>query len=160
ALSLGMNIFLFANRTNPEPSKSIAEEKHAKNSEKEEEIELAVLMSYNQRFAEKLFFAGQANNWELADFYVEELSENAEKIISHRIIDDGVDISELTKGMLLPAIQKLQESVKAKNQSQFFRDYKSLIISCNGCHSAAKHGFIVIQEPQKPSQDNQSFQVR
>ncbi|CAN5274556.1 hypothetical protein BH23BAC1_BH23BAC1_49390 [soil metagenome] len=36
-------------------------------------------MLYNQIYLDKLFFAGQSENWQLADFYHHELEENLEE---------------------------------------------------------------------------------
>ncbi len=123
--------------------------KESKDEEKHEEFELAEKMMYLQRYSEKLFFSGKQKNWELAEFYLEEMEETAEKVIKANQFEQGVNISAQMKEMLLPKIQELQEKVKQKNPQEFEKSYKAMLMNCNGCHMISKHGFIKILEPKQ-----------
>lgn len=114
-----------------------------------QELELAEKMMYLHRFSEKLYFAGQKQNWELAEFYLEELEETAERIVQAQKIEDGINISAQMQEMLIPKIKELEEIVKKQNAKSFEGAYKSMIMNCNGCHMATRHGFVKVKEPQQ-----------
>ena len=114
-------------------------------------------MGYLQRYVEKLYFAGQAKNWDLADFYVHEVDETAEDIMSAKVVKEGVAVSKLMTTLLPPAEQGLQEAVQAQDPELFQTRYGALIDACNACHQEAKHGFMKITIPDRPSVTNQSF---
>ena len=59
-------------------------------------------MSFISRYAQKLYFAGEAESWELADIYSHEIEEISTEIVSRREMHDGINISELMGSMLLP----------------------------------------------------------
>jgi hypothetical protein len=116
---------------------------------KEEEYELAPLMANFQRYSEKLYFAGKNKNWDLADFYLEELEETAENVIKSKVVDDGINVSVQIQEMLLPKIKELQQRVKQKNEKEFQTSYQAMLMNCNGCHMLTKHGFVKIREPKE-----------
>ena len=60
-------------------------EEHIKVLERAKPYPLGEQMGYLQRYVEKLYFAGQAQNWELADFYAHELGETTNDIIAAKI---------------------------------------------------------------------------
>jgi len=114
-------------------------------------------MGYLQRYVEKLYFAAQARNWELADFYAHEVGETADDIVAANISDAGVEVSKLMATMLPPAEQGVQEAVQAKDRALFQSRYEALVSTCNACHQDAKHPFMKITVPERPSVTNQSF---
>jgi len=59
--------------------------------------------------------------------------------------------------LLPPAEQGLQEAVQAQDPELFQTRYGALIDACNACHQEAKHGFMKITIPDRPSVTNQSF---
>ena len=122
-----------------------------------EDYELSEAMAYNQRFIEKLYFAGSNNNWELADFYFEELEEKIEDIVKHNIVEDTVEISSLIKKVLYPKIEAVEKSIEKQNQRLFQQSFVGLIEGCNTCHTSAKHGFVQIQVPKFNSYPSQVF---
>ncbi len=119
--------------------------------------ELAVLMGHNLRYVEKLYYAGQNANWPLADFYHHELEEIAEEIVDARIKEDGLDISDFTERMYVPALDKMKTALDSEDVELFGRSYASLVSTCNACHVATNHKFIRILEPEAPSTTNQDF---
>lgn len=125
--------------------------------EEHEEFELAVYMNRLQLFANKLYFAGKAENKTLFDFYLHEMEETMEEVIDEKLIDDGVDISENMAGFGYKQIKLF----KTKNDEQGFVDfennYANLVNSCNGCHMVSKHPYIVIKNPETVTLDNQDF---
>jgi hypothetical protein len=106
-------------------------------------------MALFQRYSEKLYFAGKNKNWDLADFYLEELEETAENVIKSKVVDDGINVSVQIQEMLLPKIKELQQKVKQKNEKEFQTSYQAMLMNCNGCHMLTKHGFVKIREPKE-----------
>jgi len=132
-------------------------EERVKALEQPKPYPLGEAMGYLQRYVEKLYFAGQAHNWELADFYAHEVGETVEDIMSAKVVDEGVEVSKLMTTMLPPAEQDLQEAVQARDPALFQTRYGALVDACNACHQEAKHGFMKITIPERPSVTNQSF---
>lgn len=122
------------------------------------EEELAVHMNYMQLYMNKLWFAGSADNFKLAGFYTHELEEIAEDIVKSEIMEDGHDISNLMKIMLLPAIKSLEDAVKEQNTALFKEGYTRMVNTCNACHTTTEHEFIKIIQPKTPVFDNQDYQ--
>ena len=125
--------------------------------EDDDEIELAVVMSHIQRHANKLYFAGQNENWPLAAFYVHELEESMEEVEDGQIEEDGINISKLMKSIGLPALKVMEEAVENKNKAEFTSAYTNLVSNCNTCHQSADHPYIVIINPTTPALDNQQY---
>lgn len=121
------------------------------------EHDLLGTMQQYQRFSTKLWFAGDAQNWELADFYTHELEEATEELIVNKVTYEGFNISELAENVIEPSIEKIEEGVKQKDQVLFLEGYDLLIQSCNSCHQATHHGFIKIIKPINPAIFNQDF---
>jgi len=130
--------------------------------EKHEGDEYPILetMGYYQRFSHKLYLAGKNSNWELADFYTHELEEVSEELIDADVIHDGYNISNLSKEMLLPKIEKVEEAIRKKDEVLFLENYDLMLSGCNLCHQATKHSFIRIITPNDSSVWNQDFLSR
>jgi hypothetical protein len=105
---------------------------------------LAALMHILQTHAHKLQLSVAARNDRLAYFYLHELEETAEEIIEDIGEYDGYPVSALTREMLLPTVESLEDSVKARDWEAADAGFAKLLKSCNGCHVAAGHGFIRI----------------
>lgn len=120
-------------------------------------VNLVELMSYNQRFADKLYFAGQNDNWALAGFYHHELEEIFEEIIEAGLQEDGLDMSNLSERMMMPVLDSLKADIERKNKEAFLRNYQTLVNSCNACHSATRHPYIQITVPEEASVKNQRY---
>lgn len=158
-LVLSINNY-FQIRTIQKASVEAALESHD-NSEKDspEDIELGDVMTKLQRHSNKLWFAGQANNWPLAAFYVHELEETFEELTAHEIIDEGVNISILTTQMGLVPLKVVDDAVNQKDSSTFLSSYNNLISHCNACHQTSNHPFVVIKTPNNPALDNQEYEI-
>jgi len=101
----------------------------------------------------KLWCAGNARNWKLAAF---ELDEIKEAIIAIREYNkDRPEIAFLP--MISPALDSLDRAVSAKDVSAFKNSFTLLTNTCNNCHVATKHEFNVIKIPDIPPFSNQDF---
>ena len=115
---------------------------------------LGELMTATQMRHTKLWFAGQANNWQLADYELKELEEgfdDATKFHAKR--------TELLAEMIAAPMKQLEEAVVAKSQNDFKQAYDDLPQACNACHQATEFGFNVVITPTSNPYANQSFQV-
>lgn len=119
---------------------------------------LGEMMGYMQRYADKLWHAGEAGNWALAEFYRGEIAETEEGIGQAHVTKDGVEVSKLIGTMFPPAIDVVAKAVSARDPGQFRASYQTMVATCNACHQAAKHPFIQIATPAgPPTYWNQSF---
>lgn len=123
----------------------------------EEHYELALAMARMQTYMQKLHFAGQNQNWKLAQFYTHELEETMEDIITHNVVDEGTEISGLVKTMAFPNIEKLEKTIESADKTSFVEGYQLLLRSCNNCHVASNHEFIKVTTPKSEDFINQDF---
>ena len=109
--------------------------------------ELVPYMEILQHLSHKLGLAIQAKNEPLASFYVDETEETIEIIRKKFPTYDKMEIASLAGAMIVPQIDPLRVSLKAKNWVTTNASYTKFVDSCNGCHAATAHKFIVITAP-------------
>lgn len=104
----------------------------------------------------KLWFAGQNENWKLADFEIHEITE---------AIDD---IKEYQKGrkeskmmdMLQPSLDHIETAIQQKDPVLFKQGYTLLTATCNSCHRQTNYEFITVKIPDSPPYSNQEFKFQ
>jgi hypothetical protein len=111
---------------------------------------LGEIMALQQMRHIKLWFAGSAANWPLADYEIGELEEGFEDV--GKLL--GPDIVAQHVGAPISALHK---AVDAKDRPGFISAFDKLSAGCNACHHALDHGFIAIQRPASLPYSNQSF---
>jgi hypothetical protein len=95
----------------------------------------------------KLGMAGKARNWEYAAYEASEL-RNAFGRIGRTIPTYRKQaLPDLFADNILPSMDKLDAAIKAKDGAGFDAAYKEVTASCNNCHGALDHSFVVIREP-------------
>ncbi len=112
-------------------------------------------MSSVQVHHNKLWFAGKNENWELADFEINEIREilqDIEKYQSARPESQSIS-------MITPAIDSVSSAIQHRDLPQFEHSYMVLTNTCTNCHSATKHEFIQIKIPNKNMFSNQEFKL-
>ncbi len=118
---------------------------------------LGEFMTATQLRHAKLWFAGRANNWDLAAYEIDEIAEgleDAEKLFPTR---DGVPVADMIKANIDPAVEELKKAVAAKSSAKFAAAFDKLTAACNTCHAGAGKPFIRIQRPTSPPLSNQDF---
>jgi hypothetical protein len=108
------------------------------------------IMAQQQERHIKLWFAGHAANWPLADYELDKLKggfDDVNKQIGGDTIDKAVG----------PALAALEKAVEAKDRDAFTRAFDLLTAGCNSCHHTLDHAFIAIQRPNLLPYSNQSF---
>jgi hypothetical protein len=108
------------------------------------------IMAKQQERHFKLWLAGRAGNWALADYEIDELKNGFDDV--NKLI--GGDTVEKNIGA---AIKALEKAVEAKDRDAFTSNFDKLSAGCNGCHHALDHAFIVIQRPGSLPFSNQVF---
>ena len=105
----------------------------------------------------RLWQAGEAQNWLLAQFQLAELRESFAGIVQsngeHAALQPE-KLSEVLPAMIDPPLEQLQAAIDAHDKSRFETAFDGLSAGCNACHAAADHGFLVIQRPRTPLLDN------
>lgn len=103
----------------------------------------------------KLWFAGQNQNWPLADFEIHEIQESLDDI--DEFCKDRPEVKSI--GMLRPAIDSVTNAIRQKDLQSFKNSFVLLTNTCNNCHKATDHGFNVVIIPTNPPVPNQDFKV-
>jgi hypothetical protein len=120
---------------------------------------LGELMSANQMRHAKLWFAGQAGNWPLAAYELDELREGFADVLAYQPHFKGKPIDKLLKPMTEPALAGLEAAIAAKDRARFEAAFDDLSHACSSCHQDLGYGFIAIQRPTAPPFSNQRFEA-
>ena len=120
---------------------------------------LGDIMSLQQMRHVKLWLAGQAGNWDLAAYEVDELGEGFDDIVkfhpTHK--DSPVAPKDAIPRMVTGPLMELRAAVNKKDARSFAQAYDALTASCNNCHQATNFGFNVVQTPATNPYPNQVF---
>lgn len=111
---------------------------------------LSEIMAHQQERHIKLWFAGRAGNWPLADYEIGELSDGFDDV--GKML--GGDIVKQHVGAPLAALQK---AVGGKNSATFAAAFDDFSAGCNACHHALDHAFIAIARPTLLPYSDQVF---
>ena len=121
---------------------------------------LVEFMMHVQSHHAKLWLAGNARNWELADYQADELKELLEDIAKQVPDYKGTPVGQMIEAATMPPISDIEGAIKARDGAKFAAAFDKLTAACNACHEVAKRGFIVIQRPATSPFPNQSFAPR
>jgi hypothetical protein len=120
---------------------------------------LGELMAAQQVRHAKLWFAGEAGNWPLAAYEVDELKEGFEDVVKLHPEqgETKIPVAQLVPVYMNVPIRDLAAAVAAHDRARFEIAFDALTAACNTCHRAAEHGFNVLQRPTAPPFTNQQF---
>jgi hypothetical protein len=120
---------------------------------------LGELMTFQQMRHTKLWFAGQALNWDLAAYELDELGEGFDDIVkfhpTHK--DSPVAPKDAIPRMITQPLADLRAAVAKKDSAAFAERYDGLTDACNNCHKATNFGFNRVQRPASNPYPNQMF---
>lgn len=91
---------------------------------------------------QELYWAGQDENWDYADYQLEKIKLAIENGLERR--PKRARSAEHFLDYVLPEMIK---SVKSKNTTVFNKGFQTLTISCNSCHAMEKVSFFNVQSP-------------
>jgi hypothetical protein len=122
---------------------------------------LGEIMTLTQMRHSKLWFAGEAGNWDLAAYELDELHEGLDDAAkfhpTHK--DVQLPIPALIDKIMATPLKQLQEATEAKDQERFVMSFDELTAACNQCHQATDFGFNVVTRPTANPYSNQVFQA-
>ena len=118
---------------------------------------LGEFMTATQLRHAKLWFAGKANNWDLAAYEIDEIAEGLEDAEKQFPTHDGIPVADMIKANIDPAVEELKKAVAARSSTQFSAAFDKLTSACNTCHTGANKPFIRIQRPTSAPLSNQNF---
>jgi hypothetical protein len=122
---------------------------------------LGEIMTLNQMRHAKLWFAGEARNWNLADYELDELQEGFDDVVTYHPThkDSPLPLSELVPKIMSQPMQSLRQAIEAKDTPGFEKSFDDLTAACNSCHQATEFGFNVVKRPEGLSWfSNQDFE--
>ncbi len=101
----------------------------------------------------KLWFAGENENWKLADFEIHEIEETMEDLMNYQSDREESKMIEI----LNPAIESIEDAIEKKDPELFKRSYILLTNACNKCHQATGYEFNRVKVPEISNFSNQDF---
>jgi len=120
---------------------------------------LGEIMTMQQMRHTKLWLAGEAKNWDLAAYEMDELSEGFDDVIkfhpTHK--DSPVAPKDAIPRMVTGPLTELRATVEKKDTEGFKPAYDKLTAACNSCHEAMNFGFNAVQRPAGNPYPNQIF---
>ena len=111
---------------------------------------LSEIMVQQQMRHIKLWFAGDAGNWPLADYEIDQLKDDFDGVA--KLL--GGDIVQQHVG---GAVSRLEKAIESKDHEAFVSAFDGLSAGCNACHHTLDHAFIVIQRPVLLPYSDQNF---
>ena len=105
----------------------------------------------------RLWFAGQAQNWTLAAFELQEIKEAFDGVVEQNpdhAIFQPQRLADILPAMTKAPVAALRDAIDNGNRKEFEQAYDGLSAACTGCHRAAGNEFLIIQRPTAPILDN------
>jgi hypothetical protein len=114
-----------------------------------------IMADVGDHFA-NLWFAGRAENWPLAEFYLSETRSHlrwAVRRIPIRKDNQGHDIklAEILEAFENGLLTPLKTSIDSKNRAGFEKGYKESLSGCYSCHKAADKPYLRPALPLQPA---------
>ncbi len=109
-----------------------------------------------------LWFAGEAENWPLAEFYWNETQSHlrwAVRIIPKRKDSAGkeVDLAPILQALENSPMKQLRDAIKAKQHADFVAAYHFTLEGCYACHKASEKPYLRLQLPKQPAEPLMNF---
>jgi hypothetical protein len=101
-----------------------------------------------------LWFAGQHENWPLAQFYFNEAHNHIQwaiRIVPVRRTSGGeLRLEEIFTTFDDTLLAEVKKQIAAKNRAQFSIAYRKALEGCNACHIASEKPFLHVRVPDRP----------
>jgi hypothetical protein len=103
-----------------------------------------------------LWFAAQAANWALADFYLDETRSHlnwAARIRPLRKLSSGaeLDVRAILQGVEQSSLSQLKTAIGRRDHKSFEIAYRQAVTECYGCHKAAEKPYLRPHIPEAPA---------
>jgi cytochrome c553 len=93
----------------------------------------------------KVWYAGLAQNWPLANY---ELAQIRQAVADAKGVYANKGDSKSDMAAMSEPADELDQAIKAKDIDKFHKAYVKLTAACNACHETTGFGFIKIREPR------------
>lgn len=105
----------------------------------------------------RLYYAGEAKNWRLAGFEVNELRGALARI--GRTIPNyrNINVDTAVAAIFADKLKAVDAAVKGADLAQFNTAFGEMTAACNDCHKGMEHPFLVIKTPDAGSFPDQEF---
>ena len=102
-----------------------------------------------------LWFAGSAENWSLAEFYLNETKSHLRWAVRAKAIRKDNQGRDINLGNILEAFEnsqltQLKQAIDGKDRGDFQRVYKDSLTVCYSCHKASDKPYLRPQIPTEP----------
>jgi len=108
----------------------------------------------------KLGLAGQAQNWPLAQYALEQLRAAFANIVSAKPKFSGMPVGELVDVALGPPLKAVDTAIKQQDAKKFAAAYDQVTQGCNACHMELDHPYVIIKTPDASAFPNQDFNAK
>ena len=108
---------------------------------------------------QKLWAAGQQRNWTLAAFQLREMRSGFDKIAATIPKYINIDLGPTFINIMDSQVRAVNSAITSQNSQLFMTAFGDLTASCNSCHEALNHGFLVMKVPEVTGYGNQDFRV-
>lgn len=105
----------------------------------------------------RLWFAGEAQNWTLAAFELQEIKEAFDAVVEQNpehAIFQPQRLADILPAMTKAPVLALRDAIDRGNKAEFEKTFDGLSAACTGCHKAAGNDFLVIERPKAALLDN------
>src|SRR5258708_20061182 len=110
---------------------------------------LGEIMTLTQMRHAKLWLAGQAGNWPLATYELDELREGMQDAATfhpaHK--DAPLPIPALIDKIMPAPLSQLEQTISAHDKRAFTQAFEASTEPCNSCRGATNFGFNVVPRP-------------
>jgi hypothetical protein len=101
-----------------------------------------------------LWFAGEAKNWPLAAFYLDETRSHLKWAVRVRPVRQTsagqVDLRSILDGLDRSLLPILQKTVEARDPGAFSKAYQDMLTGCYACHQASEKPYLRPRVPEAP----------
>ena len=105
----------------------------------------------------KLWFAGKARNWPLAEYQLGEIKEIMGDVQDFVPTFRNLPLADMLDAVITKEIATLEKAIEGKDYKAFTVGYDKLTAACNACHQGTENSFVVIKRPTQPAFTNQDY---
>ncbi len=103
-----------------------------------------------------LWFAAQAENWPLAQFYLSETRVRLRWAIRitplRKVGEREVELTPIATALETNQLAAIEKSISARDRAGFVEGYTAMMHGCQGCHEAADKPYLQLQIPTSPAE--------
>ena len=105
----------------------------------------------------KLWFAGKARNWPLAEYQLGEIKEIMGDVQDFVPTFRDLPLADMLDAVITKEIATLEKAIEGMDYKAFTVGYDKLTAACNACHQGTENSFVVIKRPTQPAFTNQDY---